>query len=199
MPAPAPPYRLEPSAGQASAQEDAGSSAEGKELLRMLTKLLQRGAQAADSSQPGTRFDWEARHVLVCVGEMYREAVARSLATGEYQVFVAEDKAQAVERMRDERMDVLILAADFDPAEQGTAFISREISSMRPTERRRLFLVQLSETGRTLDAHAAFINNVSLIVNTADIDKMARSLERSLRDYNELYRSFNVALGVSAI
>lgn len=164
----------------------------------MLATLLQRGAQGVDSSPHGGRFKWE-RHVLVCVGESDRQAVADALSESEYQVFVARDKTQAVERMRDEPVEVLILAADFDPAEQGAAFMTREINSLRLAERRRLFLVQLSHTARTSDAHAAFINNVNLIVNREDLEKLGRSLERSLRDFNELYRCFNEALKVSPI
>lgn len=165
----------------------------------MLATLLQRGTQAVDSSRPGSRLEWEARHVLVCIGEAQREAVSRTLATGDYQVYVAENKAQAFERMRDERIDIIILSSDFDPIEQGTAFVLREVNTLRPAERRRLFLVQLSDTGRTMDAHAAFINNVSLIVNPCDLEKMPRAIERALRDYNDLYRNFNDALGVRAI
>jgi DNA-binding response OmpR family regulator len=142
----------------------------------------------------------DARNVLVCIGEVHREAVARSLAAvSEYQVHIAPDKTQALERMRDEWIDIIILSGDFDPAEQGAAFITREVSTMRPAERRRLFLVQLTEMGRSMDSHSAFINNVNLIVNPCDLEKLPRNLERAMRDYNELYRGFNEAMGVRAI
>ncbi len=199
-PQPAPQAKPDAPAGvDGAVAEKDSASADSKELLRMLATLLQRGTQAVDSSRPGSRLEWEARHVLVCIGEAQREAVARTLASGDYQVYVAENKAQAFERMRDERIDIIILSADFDPIEQGTAFVMREVNTLRPAERRRLFLVQLSDTGRTMDAHAAFINNVSLIVNPCDLEKMPRAIERALRDYNELYRNFNDALGVRAI
>lgn len=188
-PAPAPPFKLDSSADKTVAPPEKESSAEGKELLRLLSALLQQTTQGVDK--------WESRSVLVCVGDQHRQAVARVLAEkSEYQVYVAENKAQAVERMRDEMMDIIILAPDFDPVEQGTAFIAREVGALRPAERRRLFLVQLANTGRTLDAHAAFINNVNLVINPEDIEKTPRALERALRDYNDLYRNFNAALGV---
>lgn len=201
---PAPQYRPEAvaennGAGGAAAEKESSSSGD-KDLLRMLATLLQRGTQAVDSSRPGSRLEWEARRVLICAGEVaQREMVARTLAAGDYQVYVAENKAQAFERMRDERIDIIILSPDFDMMEQGAAFITREVSSLRPAERRRLFLVQLADSGRTSDAHAAFINNVNLIVNPCDIEKMPRAIERALRDYNDLYRNFNDALGVRAI
>ncbi len=182
-----------------STETKESSSTETKDLMRMLATLLQRGTQGVDSSRPGLRLEWEARHVLVCIGEAQREAVTRALAESDYQIYVAENKAQAFERMRDERIDIIILSADFDQVEQGAAFVTREVNTLRPAERRRLFLVHLSDTGRTSDAHAAFINNVSLIVNREDVGKMPRAIERALRDYNELYRCYNDALGVRAI
>jgi hypothetical protein len=195
-------FKLDSSVDRGAAQPDSISntqSTENKDLLRMLATLLQRGSQSADKSGSGSRFDWESRHVLVCVGDGERESVARVLAECEYQLYVAENKNHALERMRDERIDVMILAPDFDLANQGAAFMTREVNSMRLSERRRLFLVHLSDMGRTQDAHAAFISNVSLIVNPSDIEKMPRAIERTMRDYNELYRGFNDALGARAI
>lgn len=195
---PAPPYQLDQfpdKVGAESEQEQA--NVDGTELLRLLSAVLKRGTRSTDRTHDDLK--WEARRVLVCVGDDQREAVARNLAASDCQVYVAENKAQAIERMRDERMDIIILSAGFDPAEQGAAYMTREINALRPAERRRVFLVQLSELGRTLDAHGAFINNVNLIVNVDDVNDMTPALERSLRDFNDLHRSYNEALGVSSI
>ena len=70
---------------------------------------------------------------------------------------------------------------------------------MRPAERRRLFLTSLIPTARTMDLHAAFLNNSNLVVNTADLDRLPEVLEISMRHYNELYRDFNRALDAAPI
>ncbi len=190
--APAPPFKPDSSTDKAVAQPEKESGSESRELLRLLSALLQQGTQGADK--------WEPRRVLVCAVEPHGEEVARSLAEkSEYQVYVAANKAQAFERMHDERMHVIILSPDFDPVEQGAAFITREVNALRPAERRRLFFVQLANNGRTLDPHAAFINNVNLIINPEDIGKTPRALERALRDYNELYRNYNSSLGANPV
>jgi predicted Zn finger-like uncharacterized protein len=194
---PAPPYELDQFADKTGAGEENGSSVESNELLRLLSAVLKRGTRSTDRLSDDLK--WEARRALVCVGAERREAVASNLAASECQVYVAENKSQAIERMRDERMDIIILSADFDEKEHGTAFMTREISAMRPAERRRIFLVELSTSGRTLDAHAALINNVNLIVNADDVDNMTPALDRALRDFNDLHRSYNEALGVSPI
>lgn len=195
---PAPPYQLDQFADKSdSALEKESPMADGNELLRLLSAVLKRGTRSTD--RMNSDLSWEARRVLVCVGEEQREALARNLATSDCKIYVAENKVQAVERMREERMDVVILSPEFDMEDQGAAFLAREINALRPSERRRIFFVQFSEVGRTLDAHAAFLNNVNLIVNVSDVDDMTPALDRALRDFNDLHRSYNDALGVSPI
>ncbi len=199
---PAPPFKpdsLQASADAPGSANGSTSGADSSDLARLLAALLQRSATHTEPQRGATRLAWERRRVLVCAASPHSDAVARTLSENDYQVFVAADTTQAIERMREERMDIVILDPDFDPVEQGAAFVSREIHSLRPAERRRLFLVQLSATARTQDSHAAFVNNVNLVVNRADIESLPRALERAIRDFNDLYRDFNSALNVAAI
>ncbi len=48
---------------------------------------------------------------------------------------------------------------------------------------------------RTLDTPAAFVRSVNLTISSADIERLPHVLERSLRDFNELYQPLNQALG----
>ena len=70
---------------------------------------------------------------------------------------MAASMAEGLGRMREEKMDVIVLDANFDPVEQGVAFITREVRLLRPSERRRLFL-RLPNLGR---AHHGFACGVS--------------------------------------
>jgi DNA-binding response OmpR family regulator len=160
--------------------------------------LLAKGANHAPE-KPGARPSWDQRKALVCTAETYRDTVARRLTQNGYQVFVAEDTRQAVETMRANKMDVVLLEPQFDPAEQGSAFVIREINVLRPPQRRRIFFVLLSPSLRTMDAHAAFLSNVNLVVNLADVDELQRIMEVALREYNELYRDFNAAFNLTAL
>jgi len=167
-----------------------------------IAKLLAEALRHADSGsgkRGRKRPAWERRKVLVCASPAYRETIARSLSSSDYEVFVAENMAQGLGRMREERMDIVILDANFDPLEQGVAFITREVRLLRPSERRRLFFVNLAAGVRTMDLHAAFLHNVNLVVNTSDVEQLAEALEISVRHYNELYRDFNRALDVAPI
>ncbi len=169
-----------------------------EEIGRMLVSLFQK-VPDMNTSEPGARPAWDRRKTLVCASEKHREAIARLLAEENYKVFVAQDTRQAVERMRANQIEVLVLEPEFDLIEQGAAFVTREVQVLRPAQRRRLFVVLVSPSLKTLDAHAAFLNNVNALVNTKEMDHLPRILEQGLREYNELYREFNLALGLAAL
>lgn len=175
------------------------SSPEPKDLAQLLAELLQQSLPAAGKQRSAARLHWENRRVLVCVTPGHREPIARALVDSNYQVYVAGDTSQATERMREDKMHIIILEPDFDAVEQGAAFVTSEINTLRPAERRRLIFVHLSPTARTLDTHAAFVHNVNLVVNTADIERLPQVLERTIRDFNDLYANFNATLNIASI
>lgn len=191
---PAPVYKSD--AGANGQTANTPSSGEG-ELARLLAAFLQQGVGETEMLRGGGRGKWGRRRVLVCTAPTRREELAHSLTRSNYEVFVAEDKGQAVERMREDRIDVIILDGEFDFIDHGAAFVVSQINMLRPAQRRRLFLVQLSATERTADAHAAFLNHINLIVNTSDIEDLPPLLERAIRDHNDLYRNLNKALQLS--
>ena len=163
-------------------------------LFDLLSKASSQGPE-----DPKARPSWDKRKALVCASEPYRDVVARKLSEVGCQVFVAEDTRQAVETMRANKMDVVLLEPQFDPGEQGSAFVIREINILRPPQRRRLFFVLLTPSLRTMDAHAAFLNNVNAAVNVTDIEELPRIMEVALREYNELYREFNASFNLPAV
>lgn len=169
----------------------------GDTLAELLSGLINQPTLPSRKSY--VRPSWDPRKALVCVPEENRESVARSLAENGYQVFVAEDARQAVDRMRENLLDVVLLDPRFDPAEQGPVFVTREVNILRPAQRRRLFFVLLSPSLRTMDAHNAFLNNVNAIINVSEIDELPSLIERRVREYNELYKDFNITLGVQAL
>jgi CheY-like chemotaxis protein len=186
---------------QSDAATDASqSTANGyTELANVLADLLRQKDPVVAKTAGPKRPAWDRRKALVCTDSPNRQAAAEALATLDFEVYVAENTAEALGRMREDRMDVLVLESGFDPVEQGFAFVMREMKLMRPAERRRLFFVFITAKARTMDLHAAFLHNANLVVNPADIERMPDALEVSLRHYNELYREFNRALDVTPI
>src|SRR5262245_15344988 len=150
---PAPAYEI------ASDTEDRSVSDSNIEALRLLVDLLNKG-QGVSLDSPSAASSRKRRKALVCTTEPHRERIARSLSESGCQVFVAEDCRQALERMRANGLQLVLLEPQFDAGEQGAAFVVREINVLRPNQRRRIFFTLISPTLRTMDAHAAFLNNV---------------------------------------
>ena len=197
-PASAPPFKVGMEDSNATFANPA-SAAGLDEVAKLLAAALSHADTASTRSRGRKRPAWDRRKILVCASPAYRDAIARSVANLDYEVFVAENSAQALGRMREERMDIVILDANFDPVEQGVAFVTREVKLLRPSERRRLFFVYVTSGVRTMDLHAAFLHNVNLVVNPSDLDQLPDALDVSVRHYNELYRDFNIALDVAPI
>ena len=200
-PMPAPPFRID-STGDA-APTDNPIAANRDEVTRLLSALLQQAMTTAATEASQTtagRHSWgNHRRALVCAASDHRFTVARVLVENGYECFVAEDTTQAIERMREDRMDIILLAPDFDTAEQGAAFINREVSALRPTARRRTFLIHMTPDVRTGDPHAALVRSVNFVLNPADIEDLPPVLDRAVRDFNELYRNYNAALQLQGI
>jgi predicted Zn finger-like uncharacterized protein len=193
QPTPAPLFELESKAAAANVEASA------TERLAQLLSGLVNQPLASGRSVPKTRPSWDPRKALICVPEEIREVIARGLAENDYQVFVAQDTRQAVDRMRENELDIVLLDPRFDPTEQGSVFVTREVNILRPAQRRRLFFVLLSPSLRTMDSHTAFLNNVNAIININEIEELPKLIEHLVREYNELYKEFHHALGVSAL
>jgi predicted Zn finger-like uncharacterized protein len=192
QPNPAPLFQVDQKAGAT------GPESPLEKLTELLSGLVSQPS-AAGRNMPYGRPVWDRRKVLICVPEEHRESVARNLTEAGYQVFVAMDTRQAVDRMRENLLDLVLLDPRFDPVEQGPVFITREVSILRPTQRRRLFFVLLSPSLRTMDNHSAFLNNVNAIINVNEIADLPKVIEHRLHAYNELYKEFNQVLGISAL
>ena len=193
--------RFEPSTARAyepAPQDVTAGTGANDDTVRMLYDLLSKGT-SQNSQDSSLRPSWDKRKALVCTSQQHREVVARKLTQFGCQVFVAEDTRQAVETMRANKMDVVLFEPQFDPTEQGAVFVVREVNVLRPPQRRRLFFMLLSPSLRTMDAHAAFLNNVNAVVNIADIEELHRIMEVALREFNELYREFYVAQGMTSL
>jgi predicted Zn finger-like uncharacterized protein len=192
QPKPAPLYQLE----QTGNETNSAPSAE--KLVELLSLLVSQPGANATHAQVA-RPSWNPRKALLCVPEENREIVARGLTEKGYQAFVAGDTRQAVERMREDHLDVVVLDSRFDPVEQGAVFVTREVNILRPAQRRRLFFVLVSPSLRTMDAHAAFLNNVNAIINVNDLETLPELIQHRLREYNELYKEFNIVMSVPAL
>ena len=157
--------------------------------LRSLLSALQTENKVLDSSDETEK----PRRILLCLGEK-RDAVAKIMSDAGYKVYLADTPAQANERLREGKTEIVIFSPDFAPEYGGAAILQQKATAMYSHERRRLYLVSLEDTGATMNAQEAFLRNLNLIVNTRDITQLPLIMNRAVHDFNELYHYFNKAI-----
>lgn len=162
--------------------------------LRSLLAALKTGQTALDADDTNQK----PRRVLLCLGDK-REETAKTLTGAGYRVYTAQTPAQANERLREGKTEIVLFSPDFAAEYGGAAILQQKANAMYSSERRRLFLVSLEEGGATMNAHDAFLRNLNLIVNTSDIPQLPLILNRALLDFNDLYHYLNRGLGVEPI
>ena len=163
--------------------------------LKSLLSALQSGKTALDASDEKAE---KPRRVLLCLGEK-KEEVAQILTNSGYRVYLAQTPAQANERLREGKTEIVIFSPDFAAEFGGAAILQQKANAMYTSERRRLFLVSLEDGGATMNAHEAFLRNLNLIVNTSDIPQLPLILNRAVLDFNDLYHYLNRGLGLEPI
>ncbi len=163
--------------------------------LRSLLTALQSETTGLAADDEG---DEKPRRVLLCLGQRADET-ARILAKAGYKVYVAQTPAQANERLRDGKTEIMIFSPDFAAEMGGAAVLQQKANSMYSSERRRLYLISLEEEGSTMNAHDAFLRNLNLIVNTNDLPQLPLILSRAVSDFNDLYGHFNKASGLMPV
>ena len=163
--------------------------------LRSLMTALQTEKGVLESDSDG---DEKPRRILLCLGQKSDET-AKLLAKAGYKVYVAQTPAQANERLREGKTEIVIFSPDFAADMGGAAVIQQKANSMYSSERRRLFLISLEDGGTTMNAHDGFLRNLNLIVNTNDLPQLPLIIHRAVGDYNELYNYFNRASGLAPI
>ena len=163
--------------------------------MRSLLAALQTENKTLDASDEATE---KPRRVLLCLGSK-RDQIAKTLVDANFKVYLAQTPAQANERLREGKTEILIFSPDFAAEFGGAAILQQKVNMMPAAERRRLFLVSVEDGGTTMSAHDAFLRNLNLIINANDINQIPLILNRSLRDFNEIYRYFNEASGTAAV
>ena len=163
--------------------------------LRSLLSALQAGKPALEASE---ELNEKPRRVLLCLGSK-KDEVAKVLTEAGYRVYLAQTPAQANERLRDGKTMIVIFSPDFAAEFGGAAILQQKANAMYSSERRRLYLVSLEDNGTTMNAHDAFMRNLNLIVNSADIQQLPLILNRAILDYNDLYHYLYQGLGVEPI
>jgi CheY-like chemotaxis protein len=183
-----------PNAGKAAG----GTPANFQETMMAFMQMMTGGAAGPAVAQKGTGVDpskmgfaWARKNMLVCCADQnQRQVIEQVMGNSRYDMHIAQSSAQALEIFQDVKVDMLVLDPQFDAARQGGITVLRHVSSLMPKYRRRVYIVLVSPQVKTLDTYMAFLNCVNLTVNSDDLESLPAILEKSLKDFNELYRPY---------
>ena len=154
----------------------------------ILSGLKQPQNQDADISK------WHRRRVLLCLEDKdLRERLRSSVDFSRYEIFSADSAPEALEILHESRAEVIVLSPNFDMEHQGGTTMMQYVNTLTAQVRRRTYIVLVSAQLRTLDTYLAFANGVNLTVHPEDVASFQSLFERSVRDFNELYRPLNQA------
>jgi CheY-like chemotaxis protein len=166
--------------------------------LRALADLLLAGLRQSQPQAPDVT-KWQRRRVLLCLDEpSMRESLRAALEPSRYEVFSSDYAPEAIEILHESRAEVIVLSPTFDADHQGGTAMMQYVNSLTPQIRRRTYVVLVSPQLRTLDTYLAFANGVNLTVHPEDVSSFQSVFERSVRDFNELYRPLNQASSLGA-
>lgn len=131
---------------------DRRSDSEINKTLRALFTALQGDGKVASKDDEDDNEKSGGRRVLLCLGKDSHH-VSTVLVRSGFKVYLAETPAQANERLRDGKTEVVLLSPDFAEEFGGAAILQQKVNAMFASERRRLYLVMIEEGGQTLNAH----------------------------------------------
>ena len=194
-----PPPKEEPRLPAVTGQLDMipGAATDEPDPLRQLIELLTTGIKQTQSQTQDVK-KWQRRRVLLCLDDpQLRETLRGALHPSSYELFSADLAPEAIEILHDSRAEVIVLSPTFDSEHQGGGAMMQYISTLTPQVRRRTYVVLVSSQLRTLDTYLAFANGVNLTVHPEDVASFQSVFERSVRDYNELYRPLNQANSIA--
>jgi PleD family two-component response regulator len=164
-----------------------------KQLIELLTGTLK---QSPAKSQEIPK--WQRRRVLLCLDDApLREKLRAALDPSRYEIFSADYAPEAIEIFHESRAEVIVLSPTFDTEHQGGGAMMQYVNTLTPQVRRRTYIVLISLQLRTLDTYLAFANGVNLTMHPEDAVSFQSVLERSVRDFNELYRPLNQASSIA--
>jgi PleD family two-component response regulator len=194
-----PPAKEEPKLPGASADAPAQSklahyAAGQPEALKALLEVLSSALKSSQSNRAEVD-RWRRRCILVCLEDtQLRDRLRAALDPTRYEIFSADFAPEAIEILHESGAEVIVLSPGFDPDHQGGVAMMQYINRLTPQARRRTYVVLISPQLRTLDTYLAFANGVNLTVHPEDIDSFQTIFERSVRDFNDLYRPLYQAM-----
>ncbi len=134
------------------------------------------------------------RLALVCLDQPQYQAVARTALTGlGYTVHVAAKPAEALERLRRSRYEVVILHEEYGGSGEANQVL-QALQAMAMPYRRHMCVGLVGKGFRTFDNMAAFAKSVSFVIAERELGKLKAITNQAVSENDQFYRVFRESL-----
>ena len=152
-------------------------------------------AAVTTSEQTGGTFDENQRLGLVCAEVPDRqEAIKAALEQLGYTVRVAAGAPDAIDGMRKDPYEVVVLDQEFQAEPGAENPVLQALRTMPMSVRRYIFVALIGQEYKTLDNMTAFARSVNLVISLNDLAQLAPILKRGVADNAQFYRVFREVL-----
>jgi len=136
-------------------------------------------------------FDEDARLALVMTSSGDdSENIKKALEKLGYKHVSAPTTRDATGKMRYNLFDLIILDDGFDGQELEQSPVLNFLNHLSMSQRRRIFVVLISDKFKTGDDMMAFAMSANVVINRKDLERLATVLKKGLSDYERFYKVF---------
>jgi len=108
----------------------------------------------------------------------------------DYSSIPAKNIPEAVTKMQFQKFDLVLLSNHFDDTPLTQSPILQYLNHLSMSVRRRMFIVLIGDTFRTMDPMMAFALSVNLVARWNDLGSLANILRRAIADHERFYKVF---------
>ena len=127
---------------------------------------------------------------LICADSSIGEVVRATLRELGFKFHTAETSDLAIERMRYNTYDMIVLQDNFAGSTLKSNIVLMSLSGLPMSQRRTSIVVLIGSSFKTLDAMQAFGHSVQLVVNTMDLPNLTAILKKSWAEFQSLYKVY---------
>ncbi len=138
-----------------------------------------------------SHFDVGDNTALVCIDhQQFQKVVVPQLIDINYKVHLGLFEEDVLLKLNTYSYDVVIVFENFKGSTLHSNPVLNALMKQPGPERRRRFVVLLTQRFATNDAMSAFVQSVDLIINIADLANLKPVLRRAIAQHRELYQPF---------
>jgi len=154
-------------------------------------KVEERGPENEEDTSPLDLFEEGARLALVLDGDDgHVTEINSALEQLSYKPILPSSTGEAMSKLRLHHFDLILLSDGYGGQDLERSPITHYLNHLSMSERRKIFLILLSDKFKTMDNMMAFIKSANLVVNDDDLSNLSLVLKKAISDNEKFYKVF---------